>query len=53
METLKELQDYFSTTDNTFVQHKLNILEKEIETEIIKGKMQGVKMLSNKILNDE
>jgi len=42
MKTLKELQDYFSTTDNTYVQHKLKLLEIEIEKEIIKAKMAAL-----------
>lgn len=38
-ETLKQLQDYFSTTENIYVQNKLEILELEIDQEIIKAKI--------------
>lgn len=48
-ETLKLLQDYFSTTDNRWVQDKLEILELEIDSVFIKGKIEGsnecIKML--------
>ena len=41
MKTLKHLQDYFSTTDNTYVQNQLILLEKEIELEILKANAEG------------
>ena len=53
MKTLEHLKDYFSTTDNTYVQNKLKILELEIDHEIIKAKMDGVNSLAEKLLNDE
>ena len=40
MKTLKHLQDYFSTTDNAHVIHKLDLLEIEIENEIIKARIE-------------
>ena len=48
MKTLKFLQDYFSTTDNIFIQRKLELLELEIELEIIKGKREVLSELKKK-----
>ena len=44
MKTLKHLQDYFSTTDNTYVQRKLELLEKEIELAILEAEVRGMKV---------
>jgi len=44
-ETLDFLTDYFSTTNNTLVQNKLEVLKIKIEKEIIKAKME---VLDNK-----
>tara|TARA_R110000772_G_scaffold24498_5_gene64612 strand:+ start:1821 stop:1967 length:147 start_codon:yes stop_codon:yes gene_type:complete len=46
METLKKLQDYFSTTDNVYVQCKLQLLKVEIEREIIKAKLETLENLN-------
>lgn len=45
-ETLDLLQDYFSTTDNVYIQHKLQLLKLEIEREIIKTKLETVQELN-------
>jgi len=41
MKTLKLLQDYFSTTDNTYVKNKLRLLEMEIELAILEANRDG------------
>ena len=50
MKTLKNLQDYFSTTENTYVKHKLKILEAEIEQALIKAKMEALDELRTKTI---
>ncbi len=48
MKTLKHLQDYFSTTDNTYVQNQLNLLEKEINIAILDAKIDALNNLNFK-----
>jgi hypothetical protein len=45
--TLKLLEDYFSTTDNVFIQQRLRILEIEIDMEITKAKIETFNELKN------
>jgi len=40
METLKQLQDYASTTDNVYLQSKLELIEREIQTLIHTERMK-------------
>ena len=40
METLKQLQDYANTTDNVYLQRKLDLIEREIETLIHTERMK-------------
>ena len=40
METLKQLQDYANTTDNVYLQRKLELIEREIETLIHAERMK-------------
>ena len=47
MKTLKHLQDYFSTTDNTHVQRKLELLEKEIELAILEAEVEILKKVKS------
>ena len=39
-ERLKLLKDLFSTTDNTYIQKQLNILETEIEMSIMDAQIE-------------
>ena len=43
METLQHLKDYFSTTDNTYVQNQLKKLELEIELAILQAEIEILK----------
>ena len=40
---LKRLKDLFSTTDNVYVQHQLEILESEIEMSILDAEIKVIK----------
>jgi hypothetical protein len=42
MRTLKVLQDYASTTDNTWLQNKLDLLEMEVFAEIIGAEVEAL-----------
>jgi hypothetical protein len=42
--TINLLKDYFSTTDNVYVQHQLEILESEVEMSIMDAQI--------KVMND-
>ena len=52
-ETLKQLQDYFATTDNVWVQSKLEMLELEIDGVFIKGKIEASDEMRKIWIRDE
>lgn len=51
MKTLNELKDYFSTTNNTYIQNKLQLLEIEIEETILKTKIDTIDTFIIKLNN--
>lgn len=46
---LKLLKDLFSTTDNVYVQHQLEILESEVEMSIMDAQIKVINENLNKI----
>ena len=40
LKTLQHLKEYFSTTDNTYIQNQLKLLELEIEELVIKTRIE-------------
>ena len=42
MRTLKLLQDYASTTENTWLQNKLDLLEMEVYAEVVGAEVEAL-----------
>ena len=47
-ETLNFLTDYFNTTDNVFMQNKIEILKAQIDLEITKQQIEFFNTINNK-----
>lgn len=45
--TLKQLQDYASTTSNTWLQNQLDLLEMEVYAEIVGAEIEALTRLKN------
>tara|TARA_B110000037_G_scaffold16800_1_gene17358 strand:+ start:174 stop:332 length:159 start_codon:yes stop_codon:yes gene_type:complete len=50
-ETIKQIRDFATATDNLYLLSKINILEGEIEVSIIEAKIEEIKEF-NKQLNN-
>jgi hypothetical protein len=48
MRTLKLLQDYASTTENTWLQNKLDLLEMEVYAEVVGAEVEALTRHLNK-----
>jgi hypothetical protein len=49
MKTLKDLQDYANSTDNIWLSKKLEVLELEIDSSILKSKISTINELQEKL----
>ena len=49
-ETIKQIRDFATATDNLYLLNKINLLEKEVELNIIDAKIYASTIIINKTL---
>ena len=50
-ETIKQIRDFATATDNLYLLSKINILEGQIEVSIIEAKIEEIKEFNNQLNN--
>ena len=52
LETIKQIRDFATATDNLYLLNKINILEQQIEINIIDAKIEASSIIINNQLNN-
>ena len=50
-ETIKQIRDFATATDNLYLLNKITLLEKQIELNIVKAKINEITELNNLLNN--